>query len=50
MRSAVVVTGPLSKGFFSLGNCTLKSVLPLVPQKLEKCKRTEFPPNAHFTG
>ncbi len=29
MRSAVVVTGPLSKGFFSLGNCTLKSVLPL---------------------
>lgn len=29
MRSAVVVTGPLSKGFYSLGNCALSSVLPL---------------------
>lgn len=29
MRSAVVITGPLSKGFYSLGDCTLKSVLPL---------------------
>ena len=29
MRSAVVITGPLSKGFYSLGNCALKSVLPL---------------------
>lgn len=29
MRSAVVITGPLSKGFFSLGNQTLTPVLPL---------------------
>ncbi|MDE7265272.1 MAG: lipase, partial [Clostridia bacterium] len=29
MRSSVVVTGPLSSGFYSLGNCALKSVLPL---------------------
>lgn len=29
MRSAVVITGPLSKGFFSLGNQTLSSVLPI---------------------
>lgn len=29
MRSGVVITGPLSKGFFSLGNQTLSSVLPL---------------------
>jgi len=29
MRSAVVVTGPLSKGFYSLGNMALASVLPL---------------------
>lgn len=29
MRSAVVVTGPLSKGFFSLGNRTFSGVLPL---------------------
>ncbi|MDE7453214.1 MAG: lipase [Clostridia bacterium] len=29
MRSAVVITGPLSGGFYSLGNCTMKSVLPL---------------------
>ena len=29
MRSAVVITGPLSKGFFSVGNQTLSSVLPL---------------------
>lgn len=29
MRSAVVITGPLSKGFFSLGNCAQSSVLPL---------------------
>ena len=29
MRSAVVVTGPLSKGFFSLGNVALSDVLPL---------------------
>ena len=29
MRSAVVVTGPLSGGFFSVGDYTLKEVLPL---------------------
>jgi len=29
MRSAVVITGPLSKGFYSLGDCTLAPVLPL---------------------
>lgn len=29
MRSAVVIKGPLSKGFFSLGNQTHASVLPL---------------------
>lgn len=29
MRSAVVITGPLSKGFYSLGNCVHTSVLPL---------------------
>ena len=29
MRSAVVITGPLSKGFFSVGNHTLTPVLPL---------------------
>jgi len=29
MRSAVVIKGPLSKGFFSLGDCSLLSVLPL---------------------
>lgn len=29
MRSAVVITGPLSKGFFSLGNQTLSPVLPI---------------------
>ena len=29
MRSAVVIKGPLSKGFFSVGNCALTSVLPL---------------------
>lgn len=29
MRSAVVITGPLSRGFFSLGNKTLSAVLPL---------------------
>lgn len=29
MRSAVVITGPLSKGFYSVGNQTLSSVLPL---------------------
>ena len=29
MRSAVVITGPLSKGFFSLGNQTLTAVLPI---------------------
>ncbi len=29
MRSAVVVTGPLSKGFYSVGNRTMTSVLPL---------------------
>jgi lysophospholipase L1-like esterase len=29
MRSAVVVTGPLSKGFFSTGDCSFVSVLPL---------------------
>ncbi len=29
MRSAVVIKGPLSKGFFSLGDCSLSSVLPL---------------------
>ncbi len=29
MRSAVVITGPLSKGFFSLGDCVFSSVLPL---------------------
>ncbi|MDE7082407.1 MAG: lipase [Clostridia bacterium] len=29
MRSAVVIKGPLSRGFFSLGDCTLSSVLPL---------------------
>lgn len=29
MRSAVVVTGPCSGGFYSLGNQTLSSVLPL---------------------
>lgn len=29
MRSAVVITGPLSKGFFSLGDVTAQSVLPL---------------------
>lgn len=29
MRSAVVVTGPLSKGFYSLGDCTLTGVLPI---------------------
>ena len=29
MRSAVVITGPLSKGFYSVGNQALSSVLPL---------------------
>lgn len=29
MRSAVVVTGPLSKGFYSVGDCTLQGVLPI---------------------
>ena len=29
MRSAVVIAGPLSKGFFSLGNQTLSPVLPI---------------------
>ncbi|MDE6356658.1 MAG: lipase [Clostridia bacterium] len=29
MRSAVVITGPLSGGFYSVGNQTLASVLPL---------------------
>lgn len=29
MRSAVVITGPLSKGFYSLGDCTLTGVLPI---------------------
>lgn len=29
MRSGVVISGPLSKGFFSVGNRTLESVLPL---------------------
>lgn len=29
MRSAVVITGPLSKGFFSVGDQTLSPVLPL---------------------
>lgn len=29
MRSAVVITGPLSKGFFSVGNQTLTPALPL---------------------
>ena len=29
MRSAVVITGPLSKGFFSVGDQTLAPVLPL---------------------
>lgn len=29
MRSAVVVTGPLSKGFYSVGDCTLEGVLPI---------------------
>ncbi len=29
MRSAVVITGPLTKGFFSVGNHTLSPVLPL---------------------
>ncbi|MDE6441663.1 MAG: lipase [Clostridia bacterium] len=29
MRSAVVITGPLSGGFYSLGNCALTSVVPL---------------------
>ena len=29
MRSAVVITGPLSGGFYSVGNQTLTSVLPL---------------------
>ena len=29
MRSGVVITGPLSKGFFSLKNCTKASVLPI---------------------
>ena len=29
MRSAVVVTGPLTKGFYSLGDCTLEGVLPI---------------------
>lgn len=29
MRSAVVITGPLSKGFYSLGNQTLNALLPL---------------------
>ncbi|MBD5632780.1 MAG: lipase [Clostridia bacterium] len=29
MRSAVVITGPLSRGFFSVGDCVFSSVLPL---------------------
>lgn len=29
MRSAVVITGSLSGGFYSVGNCALSSVLPL---------------------
>ena len=29
MRSAVVVTGPLTRGFYSLGDCTLEGVLPI---------------------
>lgn len=29
MRSAVLTTGPLSKGFFSVGDCTESQVLPL---------------------
>ena len=29
MRTGVVATGPLSKGFFSMGDCTFAQVLPL---------------------
>lgn len=29
MRSAVVIKGPLTRGFYSVGNCSLTSVLPL---------------------
>lgn len=29
MRSAVVITGPLSKGFYSVGDCTFAGVLPI---------------------
>lgn len=29
MRSAVVIKGPLTKGFFSVGDCSFMSVLPL---------------------
>lgn len=36
MRSAVVIKGPLSKGFYSVGNCALCSVLPL-----EKTRTTD---------
>ncbi|MDE6585099.1 MAG: lipase [Clostridia bacterium] len=36
MRTAVVTKGPLSKGFFSVGNCALSSVLPL-----EKTRTTD---------
>lgn len=36
MRSAVVIKGPLSKGFYSVGNCSLCSVLPL-----EKTRTTD---------
>ena len=36
MRSAVVIKGPLTKGFYSVGNCALSSVLPL-----EKTRSTD---------
>lgn len=29
MRSAVIIKGPLTRGFYSVGNCSLTSVLPL---------------------
>ena len=36
MRSAVVIKGPLTKGFYSVGDCALSSVLPL-----EKTRTTD---------
>lgn len=40
MRTGVVTKGPLSKGFFSVGNCALASVLPL--ERTRTCETCYF--------